>query len=98
MDWMSFTTDKLAQDLHSKAEAVKSVDGKHITTSHSGAPSVSTSPFDDHGVPDDWNVNKTDYEDMITVTRQAASDSLKKDIRSYNDSAVNLQELMLAIY
>jgi beta-galactosidase GanA len=76
MDWMSFTTDKLAQDLHSKAEAVKSVDGKHITTSHSGAPSVSTSPFDDHGVPDDWkmsNVKSVDFYGSSYYPKHAMS-------------------------
>jgi beta-galactosidase GanA len=45
MLWLTFTTDKLAQDLHIKAQTVSSVDKNHVTTSHSGSPFVINTPW-----------------------------------------------------
>ena len=51
-----------------------------------------------YGVPDDWDVSKTDYESMNTVTRQAASDLLKKNIQDFRDNAIDLQKLLFRVY
>jgi hypothetical protein len=57
MHWLTFTTDKLAQDLHIKAQTVSSVDKNHVTTSHSGSPFVINTPFDDYDIRDDWKMS-----------------------------------------
>jgi hypothetical protein len=57
MDCLTFTTDKLAQDLHIKAQTVSSVDKIHLTTSYSGSPSVINTPFDYYGIQDDWKMS-----------------------------------------
>jgi hypothetical protein len=57
MDWLTFTTDKLAQDVHIKAQTVSSVDEIHLTTSHSGSPFVINTPFDDYSIQDDWKMS-----------------------------------------
>jgi hypothetical protein len=54
MDCLTFTTDKFAQNVHVKVQTVSSVDKIHLTTSHSGSPSVINTPFDDYGIQDDW--------------------------------------------
>jgi hypothetical protein len=51
--WLTFTTDKLAQDVHIKAQTVRI----HVTTSHSAYPSVINTPFDDYGIQDDWKMS-----------------------------------------
>jgi hypothetical protein len=58
MDWMEFTTDKLAQDLNDKGQAVHEIDPNHIRTSHSASPSVMHSPLGDYGNPDDWKMSQ----------------------------------------
>lgn len=54
IDWRSFILDKLAEDLRSRYEAVKSVIPDKIATSHAAAPSLFTSPTAGDGNPDDW--------------------------------------------
>jgi hypothetical protein len=57
MHWLTFTTDKLAQVLHIKAQTVSSIDEIHLTTSHSDFPSAINTPFDDYGIQDDWKMS-----------------------------------------
>jgi len=52
LDWKEFISDKLAEDLRLKAEAVKSVLPDTVVTSHSAAPGLFTRP-DWSGTPDD---------------------------------------------
>jgi beta-galactosidase len=52
IDWKEFISDKLAEDLRLKAEAVKSVLPDTVVTSHSAAPGLFTRP-DWSGTPDD---------------------------------------------
>jgi beta-galactosidase len=52
IDWKEFISDKLAEDLALKAEAVRSVLPDAVITSHSAAPGIFTRP-DWAGTPDD---------------------------------------------
>jgi beta-galactosidase len=52
IDWKNFISDKLAQDLAMKAEAVKSVVPRGVVTSHSATPGLFTKPGWS-GTPDD---------------------------------------------
>jgi beta-galactosidase len=52
IDWKEFISDKLAEDLALKAQAVKSVLPDTVVTSHSAAPGLFTRP-DWAGTPDD---------------------------------------------
>ncbi len=52
IDWKNFISDKLAQDLAMKAEAVKSVVPEGVTTSHSATPGLFSKPGWS-GTPDD---------------------------------------------
>ncbi len=52
IDWKEFISDKLAEDLRLKAEAVRSVLPGTVITSHSAAPGLFTRP-DWSGTPDD---------------------------------------------
>ena len=52
IDWKEFISDKLAEDLRLKAEAVKSVLPSAVVTSHSAGPGLFTRP-DWSGTPDD---------------------------------------------
>lgn len=62
LDWKAFISDKLAEDLRAKEEAVHEADPTRLTTSHSDIPSVLASPLDDYGMPDDWKMSaQVDY-------------------------------------
>jgi beta-galactosidase len=52
IDWKSYISDKLAEDLAMKAEAVKSIVPQGVVTSHSAAPGLFTKPMWS-GTPDD---------------------------------------------
>jgi beta-galactosidase GanA len=52
IDWHEFISDKLAEDLRLKAQAIRSVMPETIVTSHSAAPGIFTRP-DWAGTPDD---------------------------------------------
>jgi beta-galactosidase len=52
IDWKEFISDKLAEDLRLKAEAVTSVLPSAVVTSHSAGPGIFTRP-DWSGTPDD---------------------------------------------
>lgn len=56
IDWKNFISDKLADDLRERAEAVKKVDPQHPATSHAAVPAIFTSPFGGDGTPDDWKM------------------------------------------
>jgi beta-galactosidase len=54
IDWRSFITNKLAEDLRMKYDAVKRVAPDRMATSHADAPNLFTSPRSGDGTPDDW--------------------------------------------
>src|SRR5579884_287183 len=57
MDWRNFITDKLAGDLKTRTDAVRTADHTHPITSHAAAPGLFTSPTDGYGEPDDWKMS-----------------------------------------
>jgi beta-galactosidase len=62
MDWRTFTTDKLAEDLGMRHAAIRQLDPSHPTSSHSAVPQVFTSPAAGDGTPDDWEMSRAvDY-------------------------------------
>ncbi len=56
LDWRTFIDDKLAGDLRTRVEAVRSADHSHPITSHAAVPALFTSPTDGYGEPDDWKM------------------------------------------
>ncbi|HXW56603.1 MAG TPA: beta-galactosidase [Candidatus Cybelea sp.] len=56
LDWRAFIDDKLAEDLKTRVDAVRSGDQLHPITSHAAAPALFTSPTDGYGEPDDWRM------------------------------------------
>jgi beta-galactosidase len=56
LDWRAFIDDKLAGDLKTRVEAVRSEDRQHPITSHAAVPALFTSPMDGYGEPDDWKM------------------------------------------
>jgi beta-galactosidase len=54
IDWRSFITQKLTEDLRARYDAVKSVLPDAVATSHAAGPDLFTSPLDGYGNPDDW--------------------------------------------
>jgi len=62
MDWRAFIDDKLAGDLKTRTEAIRSADHTHPISSHADAPGLFTSPKDGYGEPDDWKMSaNTDF-------------------------------------
>lgn len=57
LDWRAFIDDKLAADLKTRVEAVRSSDNTHPITSHAAVPGLFTSPTDGYGEPDDWKMS-----------------------------------------
>ncbi len=57
IDWRIFITDKLADDLKTRVEAIRTADERHPITSHAAAPGLFTSPTDGYGEPDDWKMS-----------------------------------------
>ncbi len=57
LDWRAFIDDKLAGDLKTRVDAVRSEDRTHPITSHAAAPALFTSPMDGYGEPDDWKMS-----------------------------------------
>lgn len=61
IDWKDFISDKLAQDLKLKADAVKAVVPESVVTSHSATPGLFSRP-DWSGTPDDRKMaDSVDY-------------------------------------
>ena len=56
LDWRAFIDDKLAGDLKTRVDAVRSADHHHPITSHAAVPALFTSPRDGYGEPDDWKM------------------------------------------
>lgn len=59
LDWRAFIDDKLAEDLKTRVDAVRSGDNIHPITSHAAAPALFTSPTDGYGEPDDWKMSES---------------------------------------
>ncbi|MGH9431037.1 MAG: beta-galactosidase [Terriglobia bacterium] len=57
LDWRAFIDDKLAGDLKTRVDAIRSADASHPITSHAAAPGLFTSPTDGYGEPDDWKMS-----------------------------------------
>jgi beta-galactosidase len=57
LDWRAFIEDKLAGDLKTRVDAVRSADSIHPITSHAAVPGLFTSPTDGYGEPDDWKMS-----------------------------------------
>lgn len=58
LDWRAFIDDKLAGDLGTRVEAIRSADHAHPITSHAAVPGLFTSPADGYGEPDDWKMSQ----------------------------------------
>jgi beta-galactosidase len=56
LDWRAFIDDKLAGDLRTRVEAIRSADHAHAITSHAAVPGLFTSPTDGYGEPDDFKM------------------------------------------
>ena len=56
LDWRAFIDDKLAGDLKTRVDAIRSADATHFITSHAAVPGLFTSPTDGYGEPDDWKM------------------------------------------
>lgn len=54
LDWRDFITAKLAADLKTRVDAVRSADHAHAITSHAAVPGLFTDPRDGYGEPDDF--------------------------------------------
>jgi beta-galactosidase len=54
LDWRAFITAKLAADLKTRGDAVRSADHVHPITSHAAVPGLFTDPRDGYGEPDDF--------------------------------------------
>jgi beta-galactosidase len=71
IDWKNFISDKLAQDLAMKAEAVRSVVPRGVVTSHSATPGLFTKPAWS-GTPDDRKMaNAVDYYGVSLYPKHA---------------------------
>ena len=57
LDWRAFIDDKLAGDLATRVEAIRSEDTVHPVSSHAAAPGLFTSPTDGYGEPDDFKMS-----------------------------------------
>jgi beta-galactosidase len=59
LDWRAFIDDKLAGDLRTRVEAIRSQDHAHAITSHAASPALFTSPTDGFGEPDDFKMSES---------------------------------------
>jgi beta-galactosidase len=57
IDWRTFIDDKLAGDLRTRVDAIRTADKAHPITSHAAVPGLFTSPTDGYGEPDDWKMS-----------------------------------------
>jgi beta-galactosidase len=58
LDWLSFLTNKLAEDLRWRHDTVRRGGSTQITTSHSAIPCIMTTPVQEQTSPDDWLMAK----------------------------------------
>jgi beta-galactosidase len=74
LDWRAFITDKLAGDLRTRVDAIRSADTAHFITSHAAVPGLFTSPTDGYGEPDDFLMAASaDYFGTSIYPKHAAS-------------------------
>ena len=74
LDWRAFIDDKLAGDLKTRVDSIRSADTTHPITSHAAVPGLFTSPTDGYGDPDDWKMAATaDYYGTSLYPKHAAS-------------------------
>ncbi len=74
LDWRAFIDDKLAGDLKTRVDSIRSADTEHPITSHAAVPGLFTSPTDGYGDPDDWKMAaNADYFGTSLYPKHAAS-------------------------
>jgi beta-galactosidase len=74
LDWRAFIDDKLAGDLKTRVDSIRSADSTHPITSHAAVPGLFTSPTDGYGEPDDWKMAATaDFFGTSLYPKHAAS-------------------------
>ena len=74
LDWRAFIDDKLAGDLKTRVDAIRSADTTHFITSHAAVPGLFTSPTDGYGEPDDWKMAaNADFFGTSLYPKHAAS-------------------------
>lgn len=73
LDWQEFITDKLAEDLALKAQAIKKILPETVVTSHSAIPGLFSQPAWD-GTPDDRKMNNSvDYYGVSIYPKHAGA-------------------------
>jgi beta-galactosidase len=74
LDWRTFIDDKLAGDLKTRVDSIRSADATHPITSHAAVPGLFTWPTDGYGEPDDWKMASTaDFFGTSLYPKHAAS-------------------------
>ena len=74
LDWRGFIDVKLAGDLKTRVDSIRSADHAHAITSHAAVPGLFTSPTDGYGDPDDWMMAATaDFFGTSIYPKHAAS-------------------------
>jgi beta-galactosidase len=74
LDWRAFITAKLAADLKTRVDAVRSADHIHPITSHAAVPGLFTDPRDGYGEPDDFAMaDSADFFGTSLYPKHAAS-------------------------
>ena len=74
LDWRAFIDDKLAGDLKTRVDAIRTNDTTHFITSHAAVPGLFTSPTDGYGEPDDFKMAaNADFFGTSLYPKHAAS-------------------------
>jgi beta-galactosidase len=74
LDWRAFITAKLAADLKTRVDAVRSADRTHAITSHAAVPGLFTDPRNGYGEPDDFAMaDNADFFGTSIYPKHAAS-------------------------
>ncbi len=74
LDWREFIPVKLASDLSTRVEAIRSAGGAHPVTSHAAVPGIFTSPAYGYGSPDDFLMSASaDFFGTSIYPKHAAS-------------------------
>lgn len=74
LDWRAFIPVKLAGDLRTRVEAIRSAGGAHPVTSHAAVPGIFTSPTYGYGSPDDFLMaQNADFFGTSVYPKHAAS-------------------------
>jgi beta-galactosidase len=58
LDWIQFNIEKIAEDLEWKTQTIKSVDKKHIVSSHAAISCIYGIPGIGYGASDDWKLSE----------------------------------------